>query len=203
MVKKVTAALPEVNFSEEGTVRHLHLGSPWIQGSMRVNDPTALVHEYIQRMMAWLIFVDPDTVADPACAHAAWTGCRFADQVLLQGAAHVANRCCGAESQVLQACRGWFKLPTDNARIQVVLADAGEEIRKPEWQGVIDALQIDLYDEEAAAPVLDSADFYADCRRLLTDEGALTVNLFGHTSSFERQRAAPFGSLWCRCGLGL
>ena len=184
MVKKVTAALPEVNFSEEGTVRHLHLGSPWIQGSMRVNDPTALVHEYIQRMMAWLIFVDPDTVADRRAMQlglgaGSLTKFCYKELRMLQTVAVELN------PQVLQACRGWFKLPTDNARIQVVLADAGEEIRKPEWQGVIDALQIDLYDEEAAAPVLDSADFYADCRRLLTDEGALTVNLFGHTSSFE------------------
>jgi spermidine synthase len=34
--------------------------------------------------------------------------------------------------------------------------------------------------------VLDSADFYADCRRLLTDEGAMTVNLFGRDASYER-----------------
>jgi spermidine synthase len=33
------------------------------------------------------------------------------------------------------------------------------------WLGTVDALQVDLYDHEAAAPVLDSADFYADCRR--------------------------------------
>jgi spermidine synthase len=32
--------------------------------------------------------------------------------------------------------------------------------------------------------VLDSAEFYADCRRLLTDEGCMTVNLFGRSSSF-------------------
>ena len=36
--------------------------------------------------------------------------------------------------------------------------------RNPQRQGTVDALQVDLYDHEAAAPVLDSADFYADCR---------------------------------------
>jgi spermidine synthase len=50
---------------------------------------------------------------------------------------------------------------------------------------VVDALQVDLYDEEAAAPVLDSADFYADCRAMLTEEGCMTVNLFGRSSSFD------------------
>jgi spermidine synthase len=53
-----------------------------------------------------------------------------------------------------------------------------------------------LYDEEAAAPVLDSADFYADCRNTLTAEGCMTVNLFGRSSSFRSsvdKIAAAFG----------
>ena len=31
--------LPEVCFSDDGVVRHLHLGTPWIQGSMRMDAP--------------------------------------------------------------------------------------------------------------------------------------------------------------------
>jgi hypothetical protein len=31
-LKKRTQTLPEVNFSDEGTLRHLHLGTEWIQG---------------------------------------------------------------------------------------------------------------------------------------------------------------------------
>ena len=87
--------------------------------------------------------------------------------------------------QVVTACRLWFKLPPDDAKLEVIVADAGAEIQKSQWQGQIDALQVDLYDHDAAAPVLDSADFYADCRRLLTDDGVMTVNLFGHSSSFQ------------------
>jgi spermidine synthase len=37
--------------------------------------------------------------------------------------------------QVVVACRGWFKLPADNARLQVMLADAAEEIAEPQWWG--------------------------------------------------------------------
>jgi spermidine synthase len=72
---------------------------------------------------------------------------------------------------------------------RVVLADAAQEIKKPEWHGTVDALAVDLYDHEAAAPVLDSAGFYADCRALLTEEGCMTVNLFGRSSSYERSLA--------------
>ena len=196
MAKKDVFEFPEVNFSEEGPIRHLHLGSEWIQGSMLVAQPNVLVHEYIQRMMAWLLFIDPATV-----------GQRQAVQLGL-GAGSLTKFCARElrlkkttaielNPQVLHACRGWFKLPADSARMQVVLADAALEIRQPQWQGAIDALQVDLYDEEAAAPVLDSAEFYANCRNTLTDEGCMTVNLFGHRSSFQRsvdQMAEAFGA---------
>ena len=77
-----------------------------------------------------------------------------------------------------------------------MIADAAVEIQRPEWQGTVDALQVDLYDHEAAAPVLDDEAFYAQCRALLTDEGCMTVNLFGRASSYERSLdkiAAAFG----------
>jgi spermidine synthase len=63
-------------------------------------------------------------------------------------------------------------------------------------------LMIDLYDHDAAAPVLDSEAFYRHCRALLTDDGALTINLFGRESSYERtlaklKRVFPgAGRLW-------
>ncbi|MBJ7468858.1 MAG: spermidine synthase [Rhodoferax sp.] len=191
--------LPEVNFSEEGAIRHLHLGSIWIQGSMLMDEPTALVHEYIQRMMAWLMLIDPSTAPK-----------RQALQLGL-GAGSLTKFCAlemGMRStaielnpQVLHACRGWFHLPMDNPRMKVVLADAAQEIRQKRWQGVVDALHVDLYDHEAAAPVLDSPDFYADCRRTLTDDGCMTVNLFGRSSSFDRsveRIASAFGrdAIW-------
>ena len=191
--------LPEVNFSEEGAIRHLHLGSIWIQGSMLMDEPTALVHEYIQRMMAWLMLIDPSTAPR-----------RQAVQLGL-GAGSLTKFCAlemGMRStaielnpQVLHACRGWFHLPMDNPRMKVVLADAAQEIRQKRWQGVVDALHVDLYDHEAAAPVLDSPDFYADCRRTLTEDGCMTVNLFGRSSSFDRsveRIASAFGrdAIW-------
>ncbi|QDL55088.1 spermidine synthase [Rhodoferax aquaticus] len=199
MAKTDTIDFPEVNFSEEGPIRHLHLGSEWIQGSMYVDEPNALVHEYIQRMMAWLLFVDPTTV-----------GKRQALQLGL-GAGSLTKFCAKElrmkttaielNPQVLHACRGWFKLPMDNTRMQVVLGDAAKEIQQARWLGAVDALQVDLYDEEAAAPVLDSEAFYADCRNTLTYEGCMTVNLFGRTSSFQKsvdKIAAAFGmdAIW-------
>jgi spermidine synthase len=68
--------------------------------------------------------------------------------------------------------------------LRVVLADAALEIQSDEWRGTVDALQVDLYDEHAAAPVLDTPDFYRHCRDLLSPQGVMTVNLFGRSSSY-------------------
>ena len=191
--------LPDVHFSDEGPIRHLHLDSIWIQGSMLIDSPHVLVHQYIQRMMAWLLFVDPDSVPKRRALQlglGAASLTKFCHKVLrMQTAAIEIN------PKVLVACRGWFKLPPDNTRMRVILADAAKEIRDPKWSGTVDALQVDLYDHDAAAPVLDSEAFYADCRRLLTDDGCMTVNLFGRASSYDRsveKIAAAFGrdAIW-------
>ena len=177
----------------------MHLGTIWIQGSMDMDDPTALVHEYVQRMMAWLLFVDPATVPQRQAVQlglGAGSLTKFCAKVL-----RMKTTAIELNPQVLHACRGWFHLPDDSAKLQVILADASQEIKKPQWWGMVDTLQVDLYDDEAAAPVLDSAEFYADCRRLLTEEGCMTVNLFGRSSSFARsveKIAAAFGrdAIW-------
>ena len=182
-----TPVLPEVHYSDFRGVRSLHLGTPWIQGSMRVDAPYDLELEYVQRMMAWLLFVEPASVAG-----------RHAMQLGL-GAASITKFCrrklrmtvtaVEINPQVAAVCRALFKLGPDDARQRVVLADAAEEIQDPMWWGTVDALSVDLYDHDAAAPVLDSAAFYADCHRLLTPDGTLAVNLFGRSSSFERSVA--------------
>ena len=183
-MKRDPLASQEVNLSEADGIRYLHLGTEWVQGSMRINAPFDIDLEYVQRMMAWLLFVAPHSV----------TG-RHAMQLGL-GAGAITKFCykklkmtCTAveiNPRVADVCRAWLRLPPEDERLRVVIGDAAREIRQPEWLGTVDALQVDLYDHEAAAPVLDSPDFYADCRHLLTEDGCMTVNLFGRSASFER-----------------
>ena len=150
---------------------------------MLIDAPYDIELEYVQRMMAWLLFVDPSSVAKRQAMQlglGAATCTKFCYKKLRMHTTAIE-----INSQVVSACRLWFKLPPDEARLQVVVADAALEIKKTKWHGQIDALQVDLYDEEAAAPVLDSSEFYADCKQLLTDDGIMTVNLFGRSSSFQ------------------
>ena len=183
--KPAPRELPEVHFSDHGDVRCLHLGATeWIQGSMLMDDPYTLDLEYVQRMMAWLLFVPPTSVSK-----------RHAMQLGL-GAAALTKFChkklrmkttvIELNPQVVAACRGWFRLPLDNEKLQVIIEDAEQAVQDSRWHGTVDALQVDLYDHEAAGPVLDGEDFYAHCRQMLTEDGCMTVNLFGRDSSYER-----------------
>ena len=176
--------LPEVNFSDWGDVRYLHLGTEWVQGSMKLDAPFEIELEYVQRMMAWLLFVDDASVPK---RHAMQLGLGAASLTkFCRKTLRMRTTAIELNPQVVAACRGWFKLPPDDGKLEIVIADAASEIREAKWLGTVDALQVDLYDHEAAAPVLDSEDFYADCRALLTEDGCMTVNLFGRSSSYER-----------------
>lgn len=203
MTKKETspapANLPEVNFSDFGDVRCLHLGTEWVQGTMLRAAPYDIELEYVQRMMAGLLFLDAGAVAKK---HAMQLGLGSAALTkFCRKKLRMKTTAIEINPQVVTACRLWFKLPRDDARLQVIEADAADEIKKPAHQGTVDLLHVDLYDHEAAAPVLDDADFYARCRDLLTEDGTMTVNLFGRDSSYEQslvRMAEAFGpeSVW-------
>ena len=187
-------AWPAVTISEERGVRYLHLDSPWVQGAMRISKPDEIELEYVRRMMVWLLWRPFE----------AWASGRAVQLGL--GAAAITRFCHGRLGMpttavelnpgVIRACRSWFGLPEDGAGLEVVCADAGRWIASPRQARSVAALQVDLYDHEAAAPVLDDQDFYGACRRALEPGGVMVVNLFGRNASFERssqQIAAVFG----------
>ncbi len=174
--------LPTVTFADYGDMRFLHLGTPAVQGSMKISKPFEIHLDYVQRMMGWLLLVNLDQVKH---LHAMQFGL---------GAAALTKFCyrhLGMQTtavelnpQVIATCKRWFSLPEDDAKLQVVQGDAAEAVGREQWREKVDALQVALYDQDAARPVLDSEDFYRNCRNLLTDTGCMSVNLFGHASSY-------------------
>ena len=174
--------LPEVNVMEGGGVRYMHFDTPWIQGAMRLEAPDEIELDYVQRMMVWMLFRDE---ADVTRGHAVQLGLgaatltRFCHKRLkMRTTAVELNR------RVIEACRLWFRLPRDSQRLAVLEMDAGAYVADPANRDTVDVLAVDLYDQDAARPVLDSVEFYRDCRAVLGDGGVMTVNLFGRRSSF-------------------
>jgi spermidine synthase len=188
--------LPTATIAEHDGLRTLHLGeTPWVQGAMLVREPRTIVLEYVQRMMAWMLWRES---AELARGHAVQLGLgagaitRYCHQVLRM------DRVTAVELNpaVIAACRHGFRLPVDDARLTVLECDAQAWINDDAHLQTAQVLNVDLYDHEAAAPVLDSAAFYAACRGVLAHGGVMSVNLFGRASSFDKSIAniaAAFG----------
>lgn len=181
-------AEPQIILSEEGGVRYLHFGSEWVQGAMRVGRPWRLEIDYIQRMMAWLLFLDPPArILQLGLGAGALT--RWCWRLLPESGIDVVE----SAASVIRVARSHFSVPPDDVRLTVhhqdaarFVADAAghrEHGRSHQW-GVI---QADVYDSLARGPVCDSLAFYRACRAVLDPAGGiLVVNLFGEAASYAR-----------------
>jgi len=194
---KKSAKRPElapVTISEADGVRYLHLGTPWVQGAMRIRKPLAIELEYVQRMMVWMLLRPSDELGE---GHAVQLGLGAgAITRYCHGVLHMRTTAIELNDEVIGVGRAFFRLET-SARLKLIEADAGQWVADAKNAASADVLCVDLYDHDAASPVLDSDEFYAGCHRVLKTGGAMTVNLFGRDASFERsaQRiAAAFGA---------
>jgi spermidine synthase len=194
-MKTKTPTWGPATLSEFDGVRFLHLDSIWVQGAMRIRKPDQLELEYIQRMCAWMLWRDEASLGE---GHAVQLGLGAAALTrFCHGQLKMRTTAVEINPEVIAACRQWFRLPVNDARLNVVNADAGRWVADDAHLQTADVLNVDLYDHDAASPVLDSEDFYAACRSVLADGGLMTVNLFGRSASFARsaQRIArAFGS---------
>ena len=171
-------ALPPVTISEHGGVRYLHLDSIWIQGAMHIKKPQHVHLDYVQRMLASLLWLPTEVLGQGLAVQlglGAGAITRFT--ALALGMATVAVE---INPQVIFANEQQFHLP---AQAEVVRGDAADWLAQADPASVR-LLHVDLYDHEAAAPVLDSAAFYGACRAVLEEGGLMSVNLFGRNASF-------------------
>jgi spermidine synthase len=165
---------PPATITEFQGVRSLHLGTSWVQGAMRLSQPDAIELEYVQMMMMWLLFhAEPRHVVQLGLGSAALT--KFCYQ-RLPGARVTAVE---LNPNVIAICRALFGLPPDDERLAVREMDALDFVLDPANHGTVDVLQVDLYDEEARGPVLDTREFYQACLDCLAPGGIMTANVFG------------------------
>jgi spermidine synthase len=149
---------------------------------MRVDAPDEIELDYVQRMMVWMLFRDE---AEVTAGHAVQLGLgagaitRFCHKRLKMRTTAIE-----LNPHVIDACRLWFRLPRNSLRLSVREMDAAAYVADPANRATVDVLSVDLYDQDAARPVLDSTEFYRDCHAVLNEGGVMTVNLFGRRASF-------------------
>ncbi|MEO6747509.1 MAG: spermidine synthase [Caldimonas sp.] len=178
-----SSSLAPATVSEHDGVRYLHLDTPWVQGAMRIARPREIELEYVRRMMACLLLRPSDALGR---GHAVQLGLGAAAITrFCHGVLRIRTTAVELNPTVIDACRLWFRLPDDSAKLQVLQMDAADFVADPSRRGSVDMLCVDLYDHEAASPVLDSAGFYAACHALLADSGVMAVNLFGCNAGFD------------------
>jgi spermidine synthase len=174
-----------VTLSEEDGVRYLHFGTEWVQGAMRLRKPDWIELEYAQQMMAWMLFIpEPRCIVQLGLGTGALTKFSYRQFPRARVTAVELN------PSVIAICGSMFKLPPEDDRLAILEMDAAEFVADPARRGSIDALQIDLYDATARGPVLDTAEFYADCAACLAPGGMVTVNLFGDHPSYAKNLKA-------------
>jgi spermidine synthase len=176
---------PPATITEFQGVRSLHLGTSWVQGSMRLNRPDAIELEYVQMMMMWMLFVQqPRRIVQLGLGSAALT--KFCYQKFPEARVTAAE----LNPNVIAMCQAHFGLPPNDTRLHVREMDALDFVMDPANHGTVDALQVDLYDEEARGPVLDTPEFYQACADCLAPGGVMTANVFGDFINYDKNLQA-------------
>lgn len=174
-----------VTLSEQDGVRYLHFGTEWVQGAMRIRKPDWPELEYAQQMMAWMLFIDtPRAIAQLGLGAATLT--KFCYRRFPEASVTAVE----LNASVIGICASMFKLPPNDARLNVVEMDAMDFVLDPARHGAFDVLQCDLYDATARGPVLDTPEFYQACKDCLREGGIMTVNLFGDHPSYAKNLKA-------------
>jgi spermidine synthase len=171
--------------------RHLYFDLAAVQSSMCLEAPDVLVTAYAQKMMAFLLF-------NRTPRHILMIGLgggslvKFCHRHLRDTRLTVVE----IDPDVIEL-REWFHIPPDNERLQIILGDGAEFVRRGDW--VADILLIDAFDRAGVAPSLASDDFYAQAFRRLGPNGVLVMNLAGergrYVTHLERLREACPGAV--------
>ena len=176
---------PPATGTEFRGVRFLHLGTSWVQGAMRLARPDAIELEYVQMMMMWMLFLDrPRHIVQLGLGSAALT--KFSYHRFPEARVTAVE----LNPNVVAICRALFGLPPDDGRLDVREMDAMDFVLDRANHGKVDVLQVDLYDEEARGPVLDTPEFYQACHDCLGEDGIMTTNVFGDYPNYDKNLQA-------------
>ena len=181
MRKNTSAPKHSVDISEEAGVRHLHFGSDWIQGAMRIARPWSLELAYTREMMAGLL-LRPETKW-PRHALLIGLGAGSLAKFIYRYLPDCHITVVEINPQVEYIARQYFKLPDDPKRLDVIIGCGADFMLAGGRK--FDLILADGYDPDAKAGVLDTEPFYLACRSRLSERGLLGANLLGRNKGFQ------------------
>lgn len=162
--------LPDANVSELGNIRSLHLGTPTIQSSMNINNPTELVLSYSRAMMSWLLFTDelPRHITQIGLgggSFARWLHDKLPEsqQIAIE-----------INPKVIHIARTSFCLDFEGQNFQIIEADGAEYIQILHQQ--TDVILVDGFDGVQIIDDLVGENFFHDCQIALRDKGIFATN---------------------------
>jgi spermidine synthase len=183
MPKALPPKTHSIETSDESGVRFLHFGSEWVQGAMRIARPWSLELEYTRELMLALVLRPdnnwPQTVLQIGLGAASVT------KFLYRHRPNCHQTIVEINQAVPIVASQMFKLPQDEARIQIEIADGIEWMATARKR--FDLIVVDGYDYNARFGSLGSEAFYRDCRARLSKQGLLALNLFGRSTGYARQ----------------
>ncbi|MGY8822638.1 MAG: spermine/spermidine synthase domain-containing protein [Candidatus Latescibacterota bacterium] len=156
---------------EEATSRTLHFGSTARQSTMYLNNPVRLALSYTRCMLGGLLFAPP-----PRRALVLGLGGGSLPKFLLHHYGECRVEVVEMRPLVAETARNYFALP-ENDRLTLHLQKAESFLARDDV-GPYDWIFVDLHNSDGMAPVLDQADFFARCQRLLEPSGMLSANLW-------------------------
>ena len=140
------------------------------QSRMRTFRPGQLAVDYTRTMMASLLW-RPQPALIGMIGLGGGSQVKFCHRYLRDTRVEVAE----INPHVL-ALRRVFRVPDDDARLRVHLADGARFVR--EWAGRLDILLVDGYDPTGIPVALSSQAFHDDCHAALAPGGVLASNLY-------------------------
>lgn len=167
-----------LDLSEKDGVRSLHLGDEQVQSAMRLASPDDLELGYTRAMMAFLLFL-----AQPRDILMVGLGGGSIAKFVHTRMPELRSTAVEILPEVVAAARCFFRLPPDDERLRVVVAEGGAYVA--EHPGNCDALLLDGFSEGVHPESLATAAFFEAARAALRERGVLSVNYIEQDRGFE------------------
>jgi spermidine synthase len=156
---------------DHGGMRSLHFDGQYVQSVMRIAAPDELLLNYTKAMMAFLL-------ARQAPRHILMIGLGGGSLAKYCYRFLPATRITVVElDRHVIALRDAFALPKDDARFQIVHADACDFLNGMQY--TVDVILHDGFVADGLAASLSTEAFYRRCHEVLDADGVLVSNVFG------------------------